>query len=91
VFRAVIGAIETAPIVVADATSLFGGGFGPDLAERLDRMSVLQRLDAKNVTDEYLRSLAASPSSELQTRRAPRERLTSSSTDGASRPRSSRD
>jgi aerobic carbon-monoxide dehydrogenase medium subunit len=58
VFRAVIGAIETAPIVVADATSLFGGGFGSDLAERLDRKSVLQRLDAKNVTDEYLRSLA---------------------------------
>ena len=58
VFRAVIGAIETAPIVVADATSLFGGGFGSDLAERLDRTSVLQRLNAKNVTDEYIRSLA---------------------------------
>jgi carbon-monoxide dehydrogenase medium subunit len=55
----VIGAIETAPIVVADAASLFGGGFGSDLTERLDRTSVLQRLDAKNVTDEYLRSLAA--------------------------------
>jgi carbon-monoxide dehydrogenase medium subunit len=54
----VIGAIETAPIVVTDATSLFGGGFGSDLAERLDKKSVLQRLDAKNVTDEYLRSLA---------------------------------
>ena len=36
-FRAVIGAIETAPIVIADASSLFGGSFGPDLAERLDR------------------------------------------------------
>lgn len=59
IFRAVIGAIETAPIVVADATALFGGGFGSDLAERLDRKSVLQRLDAKNVTDEYIRSLAA--------------------------------
>ena len=59
VFRAVIGAIETAPIVVADAASLFGGGFGSDLADRLDRKSVLQRLDAKNVTDEYIRSLAA--------------------------------
>ena len=58
VFRAVIGAIETAPIVVADATTLFGGEFGSDLAERLDRTSVLQRLDAKNVTDEYIRSLA---------------------------------
>ena len=59
VFRAVVGAIETAPIVVADATALFGGGFGADLADRLDRTSLLQRLDAKNVTDEYIRSLAA--------------------------------
>jgi carbon-monoxide dehydrogenase medium subunit len=59
VFRAVIGAIETAPIVIADAATLFGGGFGSDLAERLDRKAVLQRLDAKNVTDEYIRSLAA--------------------------------
>jgi carbon-monoxide dehydrogenase medium subunit len=58
VFRAVIGAIETAPIVVADAKSLFAGGFGPDLAERLDRQAVLQHLDEKNVTDEYIRSLA---------------------------------
>ena len=58
-FRAVIGAIETAPIVVADATSLFGGAFGSDLAERLDRAAVLQLLDGKNVKDEYLRSLGA--------------------------------
>jgi carbon-monoxide dehydrogenase medium subunit len=57
-FRAVIGAIETAPIVLADATSLFGGGFGSDLAERLDRAAVLQLLDGKNVTDDYIRSLA---------------------------------
>ena len=57
-FRAVIGAIETSPIVVADAVSLFGGGFGPDLAERLDRRVALQLLDGKNVTDEYIRSLA---------------------------------
>jgi aerobic carbon-monoxide dehydrogenase medium subunit len=57
-FRAVIGAIETAPIVVADAASLFGGAFGSDLAERLDRQAVLQLLDGKNVKDEYLRSLA---------------------------------
>jgi carbon-monoxide dehydrogenase medium subunit len=56
--RAVIGAIETAPIVIADATSLFGGGFGPDLAERLDRKAVLQLLDRKNVKDDYIRSLA---------------------------------
>ena len=57
-FRAVIGAIETAPIVVADASPLFGGKFGPGLAERLDQSAVLQLLDGKNVTDEYIRSLA---------------------------------
>jgi carbon-monoxide dehydrogenase medium subunit len=57
-FRAVIGAIETAPIVVTDATSLFGGSFGSDLAERLDRSAVLRLLDGKNVKDEYIRSLA---------------------------------
>ena len=57
-FRAVIGAIETAPIVIADAGSLFPGGFGPDLAERFDRKAALQLLDRKNVQDEYIRSLA---------------------------------
>jgi carbon-monoxide dehydrogenase medium subunit len=56
--RAVIGAIETASIVIADATLLFPGGFGPDLAARLDRTAALQLLDRKNVTDEYIRSLA---------------------------------
>jgi carbon-monoxide dehydrogenase medium subunit len=54
----VIGAIETAPIVIADATSLFSGGFGPDLADRLDRTAALELLDGKNVKDEYIRSLA---------------------------------
>jgi aerobic carbon-monoxide dehydrogenase medium subunit len=57
-FRAVIGAIETAPIVVADASALFGGGFGPDLGKRVDRRAVFQLLDGKNVKDEYIRSLA---------------------------------
>ena len=38
--------------------SLFPGGFGPDLAERFDRKAALQLLDAKNVQDEYIRSLA---------------------------------
>jgi carbon-monoxide dehydrogenase medium subunit len=56
--RAVIGAIETAPIVIADATSLFSGGFSPDLADRLDRTAALELLDGKNVKDEYIRSLA---------------------------------
>jgi aerobic carbon-monoxide dehydrogenase medium subunit len=58
VFRAVIGAIETAPIVVPDATALFGGGFGPDLAKRLDRSAVAKLLDGKGVSDDYIRSLA---------------------------------
>jgi carbon-monoxide dehydrogenase medium subunit len=57
-FRAVIGAIETAPIVMPDATLLFGGGFGPDLARRLAEGAVLQLLDGKNVTDDYIRRLA---------------------------------
>jgi carbon-monoxide dehydrogenase medium subunit len=57
-FRAVIGAIETAPIVLADATALFDGGFGSDLAERLQPQDVLKRLDDRNVGDDYLRSLA---------------------------------
>lgn len=56
-FRAVIGAIETAPIVIADATTLFGK-FGPGVAEQLDRQAVLKLLDQKNVTDPYIRSLA---------------------------------
>jgi carbon-monoxide dehydrogenase medium subunit len=59
VFRAVIGAIETAPIAVLDATALFGGGFGPDLAQRLSEGEVLRLLDGKNVTDDYIRRLAA--------------------------------
>jgi aerobic carbon-monoxide dehydrogenase medium subunit len=56
-FRAVIGAIETSPIVVSDATTLFGGPFGSDLAERLDENSVLGLLDAKGVKEEYSRRL----------------------------------
>ncbi len=57
-FRAVIGAIEAAPIVVADASALFGGAFGPDLAERIDGQVVDSLLDGKNVTDPYIRKLA---------------------------------
>jgi carbon-monoxide dehydrogenase medium subunit len=57
-FRAVIGAIETAPIVVADAASLFGGAVGSDPFERLDAGAALQLLDRKGVTGEYIRSLA---------------------------------
>jgi aerobic carbon-monoxide dehydrogenase medium subunit len=57
-FRAVIGAIETVPIVVADAAALFGGGFGSDLAGRFDPQAVSALLDARNVKDDYIRSLA---------------------------------
>ena len=56
-YRAVIGAIETAPIVLADATDLFAGPFGPDLDRRLDVKAVLALLDDKDVTDEYTRQL----------------------------------
>jgi carbon-monoxide dehydrogenase medium subunit len=56
-FRAVMGAIETTPIVVADATALFGGPFGPDLARRSDERAALALLDAKGVSDEYTRRL----------------------------------
>lgn len=57
-FRAVIGAIETAPIVISDASSLFGGKFGPDLVDRLDEAQVLRLLDSKGVKDDYNRQLA---------------------------------
>jgi aerobic carbon-monoxide dehydrogenase medium subunit len=56
-FRAVIGAIETVPIIVGNATTLFGGPFGPDIASRLDERVVLDLLDAKGVQDEYSRHL----------------------------------
>jgi carbon-monoxide dehydrogenase medium subunit len=57
-FRAVIGAIETSPIVVPDAAELFGGGFRSDLAGRLNQRAVLQLLDERKVKDDYTRSLA---------------------------------
>ncbi len=56
-FRAVIGAIETAPIIVADAKTLFGGPFSPDIANRLDQRAALDLLDAKGVKGEYNRQL----------------------------------
>jgi len=57
-FRAVIGAIETAPIVIADAARLFGGPFDGGCAERLDESAVLGLLEAKGVQDDYTRKLA---------------------------------
>jgi carbon-monoxide dehydrogenase medium subunit len=56
-FRAVIGAIETAPIIVADAALLFGGPFGPNLEQRLDKNATLALLDKNNVKDVYTRQL----------------------------------
>ena len=54
-FRAVIGAIETAPIVITDASSLFGGSFDANAADRLDEVAVFNLLDAKGVKDKYAR------------------------------------
>jgi aerobic carbon-monoxide dehydrogenase medium subunit len=56
-FRAVIGAIETAPIVVADAALLFSGPYGPNLSDRLDPTVVRRLLDQKGVSDPYNRAL----------------------------------
>jgi aerobic carbon-monoxide dehydrogenase medium subunit len=56
-FRAVIGAIETAPIVVAEAALLFAGPYGPNLSDRLDPSVVLRLLDQKGVSDPYNRAL----------------------------------
>jgi carbon-monoxide dehydrogenase medium subunit len=58
VFRAVLGAIETAPIVVPDARELFGGGFDSAIANRVDRQALGKLLDSRNVTDDYIRGLA---------------------------------
>jgi len=57
-FRAIIGAIEAAPILVPDARVLFDGDFGPRLEERLDEHAVLDLLDKASVDDEYTRQLA---------------------------------
>ena len=58
IFRAVLGAIETTPIVVADARPLFGGSFDAGIADRIDRQAVSGLLDSRNVSDDYIRSLA---------------------------------
>lgn len=57
-FRAVIGAIETAPIIVPDAWTLFQGPFNAGIADRLDKGAVLDLLDAKGVKDNYTRQLS---------------------------------
>lgn len=57
-FRAVIGGIETTPIIVPDAARILGGPFGSGAADRLDERAVLALLDKKGVRDDYNRKLA---------------------------------
>jgi aerobic carbon-monoxide dehydrogenase medium subunit len=57
-FRAVVGAIEAAPIVIPDASTLFEGPFDTNIADRLDSRAVLNLLEAKGVKDDYIRELA---------------------------------
>lgn len=52
-FRAVIGAVESAPIVFDDARSLFGDRADGPLSDRLDQKLVLTKLDDKGITDGY--------------------------------------
>lgn len=57
IFRAVIGAIEAAPIVVADAAALFGGKTEPGPTGEIDKTAVDAILDARDITDPYIRQL----------------------------------
>ena len=57
-FRAVIGAIESPPIIISNASNLFDGNFAPDIADRIDSRAVLDLLDEKGVDDDYTRHLA---------------------------------
>ncbi len=56
-FRAVIGAIEAAPILISDAAEVFGGGYTADLPDRLDQARVRNLLEERGITDEYSRRL----------------------------------
>ena len=57
-FRAVIGGIETAPIIVADAARILGAPVDAAAADRVDERAVLALLDNKGVRDDYTRKLA---------------------------------
>ncbi|MCS0497303.1 FAD binding domain-containing protein [Ancylobacter sp. MQZ15Z-1] len=57
-FRAAIGALDTAPIVIDDAAPLFGGPFGERLDQRLDEAALDRRLDERDVVDDYVRAMA---------------------------------
>lgn len=56
IFQAVIGAVEAAPIIVADAASIFGGKSEP--SAEIDKTVVNEILDEHNITDPYIRQLA---------------------------------
>lgn len=56
-FRAVVGAIESAPIILDDASPLFGGGFGGDLVERLDQKGLHGLLYERGLHDAHHRKL----------------------------------
>lgn len=57
VFRAVIGAIESPPIVIDDAAKLFGGNSGADFAASIDKDMIGSLLSDRGVTDTYQRKL----------------------------------
>ena len=57
VFRAVIGAIESRPIVVDDAAKLFGDNSDADFAAHIDENVIGSLLSDRNVTDTYQRKL----------------------------------
>jgi aerobic carbon-monoxide dehydrogenase medium subunit len=56
-FRAVIAAIDAAPIVITDARVVFPDGFGAKLHERIDRKAVDALFDKRGLQDVYLRQL----------------------------------
>ena len=58
IFRAVIGAIETAPVVVEDATAIFDVTSKAGAVPQIDEAAVGKLLDERSVTDTYLRKLA---------------------------------
>jgi aerobic carbon-monoxide dehydrogenase medium subunit len=49
--RAVIGAVEAAPIVIEDARVLFGGAIGPSFASRFDAAAADAMLSAAGMSD----------------------------------------
>ena len=49
--RAVIGAVEAAPVVIEDARILFGGAIGPSFASRFDASAADAVLAAAGMSD----------------------------------------